>query len=150
MARQCVYANIMYLSGRARVILDGSFELLGLKEWPRPVCCLGDLAGECLGMLPMIGQICGRVFDVSSVSIHGDEYFDVMVQTAVQEELGQGTRFRVAKHALVGGRAPVRGSVVELSLLMQQVTSLRVVSDESSGGGGSAPPDGPVGPPTAS
>ena len=94
-------------------------------------------------MIPMIGQVCGRVFDVSPVSIHGDEYFDVLVQTAAQEEFGQGTRFRVAKHALVGGKEPMRGSVVELSLLMQQVTALRVVVQEAGEGGGPAPSAGP-------
>ena len=87
-------------------------------------------------MLPMIGQVCGRVFDVSPVSIHGDEYFDVLVQTAAQEELGQGTRFRVPRHALADGLPPARGNRVELVLLMQQVTSLRVVLDGLEGAEG--------------
>ncbi len=96
----------------------------------------------------MIGQVCGRVFDVSPVLIHGDEYFDVLVQTPAQEELGQGTRFRVPRHALADGLPPARGGRVELTLLMQQVTLLRALPEGADGQGGfglAGPQQPPIG-----
>jgi hypothetical protein len=85
-------------------------------------------------MLPLIGTVQAVVLSVTPVSIHGDTYIDLLVQTREQAGTASGSRFRVPTHALADGREPAPGSVVELQLLMQQVTALRILGDATPGG----------------
>jgi len=81
-------------------------------------------------MLPIAGSVRFDVVAVSPVSIHGDAYFDVLVQSAEHKAAGQAAKLRVPQHALAAGRVPQPGEAVEISFLMQQVTGCKVVADQ--------------------
>ncbi|MBI1369082.1 MAG: hypothetical protein GC162_10565 [Planctomycetes bacterium] len=68
---------------------------------------------------PMFGKMTVRIAAVREVSIHGDVYFDLRIET----ESGEGM-VRVAEH--VCGVRPGEGQVVEMSFLMGQVQGVVV------------------------
>ncbi len=82
-------------------------------------------------MLPLAGTISGRVISATPVSIHGDRYLDLLVQTPEQVATDQATRLRVAAHAVAAGETLVPGHAVRVTFLMQQVTRVEVVHDEA-------------------
>ncbi|MFN7375334.1 MAG: hypothetical protein ACK5TP_10355 [bacterium] len=78
--------------------------------------------------LPMMGTITCVVIECTPLSVHGDTYFDLLVQTSVQHHAGGtvGTRLRVPLHlcsALPAGR-PSAGQVLAVQLLLGQVAGL--------------------------
>ncbi len=75
----------------------------------------------------LTGSIEARVLEVSSVSIHGDQYADVLIQTDEQVARNEASRVRVPSHAWPNGRMPTTGQRVRIEFLMQQVTSVRVL-----------------------
>ncbi len=87
-------------------------------------------------MLPLAGSISGRVLRVAGVSIHGDIYFDVLIEPDAGSVPGlpeaapgkvAAISVRVPRHALEGGHPPDEGQRVEVQMLMQQATRVRVV-----------------------
>lgn len=75
-------------------------------------------------MLPMAGSLSVTVLEVAHVSIHGDRYLDLLVQTPEQVELNQASKVRVPWHALADAQPPTPGQRVVITFLMQQVTGL--------------------------
>lgn len=74
------------------------------------------------------GRLAARVLNVAPVSIHGDVYAEVTVQTEGQRAANECSVVRVAAHAIEAGRGGVEGELrlvagawVELELLMGQV-----------------------------
>ncbi|MFN0012760.1 MAG: hypothetical protein ACKVS8_14070 [Phycisphaerales bacterium] len=87
-------------------------------------------------MLPLAGSITGRVLRVSGVSIHGDIYFDLLIEPdagavpgAPAPEAGKvaALSVRVPRHAFDGGHPPEQGERVEAQFLMRQATGVRVL-----------------------
>ena len=87
-------------------------------------------------MLPLAGSISGRVLRVAGVSIHGDVYFDLLLEPDAGSVPGlpeaqpgkvAAISLRVPRHALEGGHPPEEGERVEVQMLMQQATRVRVV-----------------------
>jgi len=78
-------------------------------------------------MLPLAGSIHALILSVTPVSIHGDMYFDLVLQTAEDAAANRAKQIRVPVHACNGGRPPEVGERVEVQFLMQQVTGVRVV-----------------------
>ena len=82
------------------------------------------------GVLPLAGHISGRVISASPVSIHGDRYLDLLLQTAEQVATDQATRLRVAAHAVAPGATLAPNQHVRVTFLMQQVTLVEVIAPE--------------------
>lgn len=78
-------------------------------------------------MLPIAGSIEAVLAHVSSASIHGDVYFDLVLQTAEMAREDRAVQVRAPRHAVEGGQPPEVGSRVRVSFLMQQVTGVEVV-----------------------
>lgn len=80
---------------------------------------------------PLVGQLLVTLIRAVEVQIHGDRYFDLLVQTPAEAEAGTGSRYRIALHAidqaLLDGQTPrwTLGTTLELSFLMGQVTLVR-------------------------
>jgi hypothetical protein len=77
---------------------------------------------------PMFGTVVAELLEVSPVSIHGDEYFDVLAMIdPASGSVGSASPIpmRVPRHLC--SRAPCAGDHVRLEFLMQQVTSLAFV-----------------------
>lgn len=76
--------------------------------------------------LPMIGAITATVIDVTTVSIHGDAYYDTLIQTAAQHGTNQGHKLRVPLHACaeLPNSKPEPGQRLAIQLLMGQVMSV--------------------------
>lgn len=69
---------------------------------------------------PIAGAVSGEIIQATSVAIHGDVYYDLVIRT--DPVLGASVRVRAPMH--VCARAPVVGDRVTARLLMQQVTGL--------------------------
>lgn len=87
-------------------------------------------------MLPLAGSITGRVLRVAGVSIHGDIYFDLLIEPDAGSVPGMpaaepgkmaALSVRVPRHAFEDGHPPEEGERIEAQFLMQQATSVRVV-----------------------
>lgn len=76
--------------------------------------------------LPMIGAVIATVIDVTTVSIHGDAYYDTLIQTAAQQGTNQGHKLRVPHHACADlpDNRPQPGQRLAFQLLMGQVMSV--------------------------
>lgn len=80
---------------------------------------------------PLVGQLLVTLIRATEVQIHGDRYFDLLVQTDAEAEAGTGSRYRIALHAIDGGlldgQSPrwTMGTALELTFLMGQVTLVR-------------------------
>lgn len=75
----------------------------------------------------LAGTFIATVLESRGVSIHGDSYADLLVQTDEQQPRGEASRVRVAAHSWRGPPA-VPGDRVEFRLLMGQVTEARVLA----------------------
>ena len=78
-------------------------------------------------MLPIAGSLQFDVVGVAPVSIHGDTYYDLLVQNEQHKQTGQAAKLRVPSHALANGQPPQPGERVNLTFLMQQVTRCEVL-----------------------
>ncbi len=72
-------------------------------------------------MPPIAGEIVGRVVESTTISIHGDLYYDLVIEPA--STATEAVRLRAPSHGCP--RAPVPGERIVVSLLMGQVTALR-------------------------
>jgi hypothetical protein len=89
-----------------------------------------DAAVLAFEMLPLAGELRVRVVGVTPVSIHGDMYYECLLQTAEQEASRQASKVRLASHAcsMLPGGVPQVGDVLVIGFLMQQATSVKLVS----------------------
>ncbi len=78
-------------------------------------------------MLPIAGSIEAVLVQVTSASIHGDVYFDLVLQTDDMAQEDRAVQVRAPQHAVEGGAPPEVGSRLRVSFLMQQVTGVEVV-----------------------
>lgn len=78
-------------------------------------------------MLPIAGSIEAVLVQVASASIHGDVYFDLVLQTDEMAKEDRAVQVRAAQHAIEGGQPPEIGSRLRVSFLMQQVTGVEVM-----------------------
>lgn len=79
-------------------------------------------------MLPIAGTIIARVLDTQNVSIHGDQYIDLVLLPA-DAPPGQSVRVRAPVHALERAEPPAVGEFVGVTFLMQQVTGVRRIAE---------------------
>lgn len=70
---------------------------------------------------PIAGTVRATVLDVQRTTIHGDEYLDLLVQTAEQVPNNEASRVRVPVHACTMSTLTL-GDVVAIEFLMGQVT----------------------------
>ena len=70
---------------------------------------------------PIAGDVSGEVVEARTISIHGDLYHDLVLQTTTGAP--ERTQLRAPSHACP--RAPEVGDRVVVSLLMGQVTGVR-------------------------
>ena len=77
---------------------------------------------------PIAGSVRARVLEVGRTSIHGDEYVDLLVQTAEQAPNNEASRVRVPVHACAGSALDI-GTVVTVEFLMGQVTRVTPVGN---------------------
>ncbi|MGQ0626852.1 MAG: hypothetical protein ACT4PL_01980 [Phycisphaerales bacterium] len=78
--------------------------------------------------VPLAGTVTGRVRGLKTASIHGDLYYDVLLETeGVTAAAGMAAvlPLRVASHAWPAGG--LAGARIEVTFLMRQVTGVRVV-----------------------
>jgi hypothetical protein len=89
-----------------------------------------DNHGVSLHMLPIAGELQVRVAKVTPVSIHGDLYYECLLQTREQESAQQASKVRLASHACAGlpEGTPAVGDVLAVGFLMQQATSVRLIA----------------------
>lgn len=80
-------------------------------------------------MLPIAGSIEAVLMQVTSASIHGDIYFDLVLQTDEMAREDRAVQVRAPQHVLEGGQPPEIGSRLRVSFLMQQVTGVKVITD---------------------
>ncbi len=78
--------------------------------------------------IPAFGDLTGNVLQAAHVSIHGDIYYDLVMQ--MEGQMDQGVKLRVANHLCQ--RAPVAGDRLTLSFLLQQVNSVTFVDQRGS------------------
>jgi hypothetical protein len=78
-------------------------------------------------MLPLSGSIEAVVLGVASASIHGDLYFDLVLQTDEMAREDRAVQVRAPQHVMEGGQPPGLGTRLRVSFLMQQVTGVEVV-----------------------
>lgn len=76
-------------------------------------------------MLPLAGSIHALVVGVTPVSIHGDLYYDLLIQTPDDASAQRARQIRAPQHACAEGQPPAPGQHVEIQFLMQQVTAVR-------------------------
>ena len=70
--------------------------------------------------IPVFGDVNGKVIQVEPVSIHGDVYYDLVMQLGGQ--MDQGVKLRVPNHLCE--RPPVAGDLLTLNFILQQVNSV--------------------------
>jgi len=70
--------------------------------------------------IPTFGDVNGTVLQAASVSIHGDIYYDLIMQWEGQAD--QGVKLRVPNHLC--SRPPLAGDRLTLSFLLQQVNGV--------------------------
>lgn len=70
--------------------------------------------------IPTFGDVNGKVLQAEQVSIHGDVYYDLVMQ--LEGQMDQGVKLRIPNHLCK--RPPVAGDLLTLNFLMQQVNSV--------------------------
>ena len=67
--------------------------------------------------IPAFGDVNGKVLQAAQVSIHGDIYYDLVMQ--LQGQVDQGVKLRIPNHLCK--RPPAPGDRLTLNFLLQQV-----------------------------
>lgn len=70
--------------------------------------------------IPAFGDMNGKVLQAEHVSIHGDVYYDLVMQ--LEGQMDQGVKLRIPNHLCK--RAPVAGDLLTLNFLLQQVNGV--------------------------
>ncbi len=78
--------------------------------------------------LPAFGDLTGKVLQAQPVSIHGDIYYDLVMELEGQTD--RGVKLRVPNHLCE--RPPAPGDCLTLNFLLQQVNSVSFEDESTS------------------